>query len=104
MGKIVRYITTDGSAFVVACDSTDMIAEAERIHKPSAPVTAGIGRLLTAASMMGVMLKGKDDVVIAKDLGIAHATVQGHIRQIYRKSDAQSFRELMTICRMCIKN
>ena len=46
MGKIVRYITTDGSAFVVACDSTDMIAEAERIHKPSAPVTAGVGRLL----------------------------------------------------------
>ena len=69
MGKIVRYITTDGSAFVVACDSTDMIAEAERIHKPSAPVTAGIGRLLTAASMMGVMLKGKDDDVTLRFYG-----------------------------------
>lgn len=63
MGKIVRYIVEDGSAFVIASDSTDMIREMERIHKPSAAVTAGMGRLLTAASMMGVMLKGKEDTV-----------------------------------------
>ena len=25
MGKIVRYITEDGSAFVIACDTTDMV-------------------------------------------------------------------------------
>ncbi len=87
MGKTVRYITTDGSAFVVACDSTDMIAEAERIHKPSAPVTAGMGRLLTAASMMGVMLKGKDDEVTLRFNGdgpagsvIAVADSQGNGR------------------------
>lgn len=63
MGKIVRYITDDGSAFVIACNSTDMISEMENIHKPSAAVTAGMGRLLTAASMMGIMLKGKDDTI-----------------------------------------
>ena len=63
MGKIVRYIVEDGSAFVIASDSTDMIREMERIHKPSAAVTAGMGRLLTAASMMGVMLKGQEDTV-----------------------------------------
>ena len=63
MGKIVRYITTDGSAFVIACDSTDMVAEMERIHQPSATVTAALGRLLTAASMMGDMLKGEDDSI-----------------------------------------
>lgn len=33
----------------------------EQIHQPSAAVTAGMGRLLTAASIMGVMLKGEDD-------------------------------------------
>ena len=53
MGKTVRYITKDGGAFVIACDSTDMVAEMERIHKPSATVTAAMGRLITAASMMG---------------------------------------------------
>ncbi|MBQ9518187.1 MAG: Hsp33 family molecular chaperone HslO [Eubacterium sp.] len=63
MGKIVRYIMQDGSAFVIATDSTDVIAEMEQIHKTSATVTAALGRLTTAASMMGNMLKGKDDSV-----------------------------------------
>ncbi len=63
MGKIVRYITRDGSAFVLACDSTDMVAEAEKIHKTSATVTAAVGRLITAASMMGDMLKNEEDSV-----------------------------------------
>lgn len=60
MGKIVRYITTDGSAFIIATDSTDMVYEAEQIHKTSATVTAALGRLITATSMMGDMLKSED--------------------------------------------
>ena len=63
MGKIVRYITTDGSAFVIAGDTTDMVSKAENIHKTSAVTTAALGSLMTASSMMGVMLKGKDDSV-----------------------------------------
>ncbi|MDE5670590.1 MAG: Hsp33 family molecular chaperone HslO [Eubacterium sp.] len=63
MGNIVRYITEDGSAFIVCADTTDIVRKMEQIHKPSAVVTAALGRLLTAASMMGVMLKGKDDSV-----------------------------------------
>lgn len=63
MGKIVRYITTDGSAFIIACDSTDMVAEMEQIHKTSATTTAALGRLITACSMMGDMLKSKDDSI-----------------------------------------
>ena len=63
MGNIVRYITEDGSAFIVCADTTDIVRRMEEIHKPSAVVTAALGRLLTASSMMGVMLKGKDDSV-----------------------------------------
>lgn len=63
MGKIVRYITKDGSAFVIAADTTDMISEMENIHKTSAVNTAALGRLITAASMMGDMLKGKEDSI-----------------------------------------
>ncbi len=63
MGKIVRYISVDGSAFIIACDSTDMVYEMEQIHKTSATVTAALGRLITAASMMGDMLKGKEDSI-----------------------------------------
>ena len=51
------------SAFVIAGDTTDMVSKAENIHKTSAVTTAALGRLMTAASMMGVMLKGKDDSV-----------------------------------------
>ncbi len=63
MGKIVRYITDDGSAFVIAADTTDVVARAEQIHKTSAVNTAALGRLMTAASMMGDMLKCKDDSI-----------------------------------------
>lgn len=63
MGKIVRYISEDGSAFVIAADTTDVIARAEQIHHTSAVVTAALGRLMTAASMMGDMLKGKEDSI-----------------------------------------
>lgn len=63
MGKIIRYITEDGSAFILAADTTDIAARAEQIHHTSAVTTAALGRLLTAASMMGDMLKGADDSV-----------------------------------------
>lgn len=73
MSKLVRYITEDGSAFVIAADSTDMIRKMEQIHQPSAAVTAGMGRLLTAASMMGVMLKGEDDNITLRFNGVGPA-------------------------------
>lgn len=63
MGKIVRYITRDGSAFIIATDSTDMVYEMEQIHKTSATVTAALGRFITAASMMGDMLKSENDSI-----------------------------------------
>lgn len=66
MSKIVRYITKDGSAYVIACDTTDMVSEMEQIHKPSATVTAALGRLMTACSMMGNMLKGKEDSITVR--------------------------------------
>lgn len=66
MDKIVRYITEDGSAFVIAAETSGMVREMERIHKTSAVVTAALGRLITAASMMGDMLKGKEDSVTVR--------------------------------------
>ena len=51
---------------VSAVDSTDIVEKAEQIHKTSAVVTAALGRMLTAASMMGNMLKGKDNSISIK--------------------------------------
>ena len=66
MSKLIRCITSDGAVMATAIDSTEIVAEAERLHKTSAVVTAALGRLLTAASMMGNMLKGKDDTITVK--------------------------------------
>jgi len=54
---IVRGMTMDGFVKVVAIRSTEMVAEAARIHKTTPNATAAFGRALTAASMMGNMQK-----------------------------------------------
>lgn len=66
MAKLIRCITSDGAVMASAIDSTDIVSRAEQLHKTSAVVTAGLGRLLTAVSMMGNMLKGKDDSITVK--------------------------------------
>lgn len=63
MGKLIRCITSDGEVMATAVDTTDIVNRAEQIHKTSAVVTAALGRLLTAGSMMGNMLKGKEDSI-----------------------------------------
>ncbi len=69
MGKLIRCLTRDATVMALFLDSTDMVARAEQIHQPSAVVTAALGRLLTAASMMGVMMKGKEDSLTLKLAG-----------------------------------
>lgn len=66
MSKLIRCITTDGAVMATAIDSTDIVFKAEQIHKSSAVVTAALGRLLTATSMMGHMQKGEKDSVTVK--------------------------------------
>lgn len=61
MGKLIRAITNDGAVMAIAVDSTDIVSVSEKYHKTSAVMTAALGRLLTAGSMMGNMLKGKND-------------------------------------------
>ncbi|MDE7138751.1 MAG: Hsp33 family molecular chaperone HslO [Ruminococcus sp.] len=63
MGKLYRAISADGSAFAAVLDAKDIVSEIEKIHKTSAVVTAGLGRLTIGASLMGYMLKGKDDSI-----------------------------------------
>ena len=61
MGKIIRAITSDGSARLFLEISTDIVQRARDFHQTSKTVTAVIGRALTAASLMGSMLKDKTD-------------------------------------------
>lgn len=66
MGKIYRCLTQDATVMAMAMDAQDIVAQAEQFHTTSAVVTAALGRLLTATSMMGVMLKGQKDTVTLK--------------------------------------
>lgn len=63
MSELVRMISIDGTLTVMAVDSTDIINKMERIHMTSAVNSAALGRLLTAASMMGAVLKGENNSI-----------------------------------------
>lgn len=70
MGNLVRVISESGGIVLTAIDTTKMVNEAEKVHKSSAVVTAAMGRLVTAASMMGVMLKdGRNSITLRVDGG-----------------------------------
>lgn len=66
MDKIIRCITADGSIMAAAIDSTYLVATAQQLHNTSAVATAALGRLLTASSIMGAMLKKQDASVTLK--------------------------------------
>ncbi len=63
MDKLVRCISTDGTLVMMAAETTDMVERAQQIHETSAVTSAALGRLLTASSLMGSMLKGDNDSV-----------------------------------------
>lgn len=61
---IVRATAADHQLRAFAVTSKDIVEKAREIHNTSPVATAAIGRLLTAASMMGSMMKGEKDVLI----------------------------------------
>ena len=58
--KIIRCITSDGAVVISAAETSNIVFKASKIHRTSPVATAALGRLLTAASIMGAQLKQKD--------------------------------------------
>ena len=60
---IVRATAAEGTIRAFACVSTEMVAEARRVHNLSPLASAALGRTMTAAAMMSIMLKGPKDTL-----------------------------------------
>lgn len=61
MSIITRAITSDGSARIIFANTTDIVQKAMELHSLSKTATAALGRALTAASLMGSLLKDKEN-------------------------------------------
>ena len=63
---IVRATAADGQIRAFASTTRELVEYARKAHNTSPVATAALGRLLTAAGMMGVMMKGDDDLLTIK--------------------------------------
>ncbi|MBN7774117.1 Hsp33 family molecular chaperone HslO [Clostridium aminobutyricum] len=61
MGKALIALDKSKSYRVYLTISTDMVEAARQIHQTSPLATAGLGRVLTGAGLMGIMLKNDSD-------------------------------------------
>ncbi len=87
MNELVRMISEDGTLYVLALNSTEMVREMQEIHNTSKVCSAALGRLITASSMMGVLLKGEKDTLTLKISGdgpaspvVAVSNSQGNVK------------------------
>lgn len=63
---IVRATAANGQIRAFAADTRDVVETARQAHDLSPVMTAALGGLLTAGAMMGVTLKGEDDLLTLK--------------------------------------
>lgn len=61
MSKALIGIDKSGSFRVYLTITTDMVEKAREIHGTSPLASAGLGRVLTAAGLMGIMMKNQTD-------------------------------------------
>lgn len=60
---IVRGTAANNQIRAFAITSKELVEKARQAHNTSPVATAALGRLLTAGSMMGIMMKGEKDVL-----------------------------------------
>ncbi len=60
---IIRATAADGQILAFAATTRELVEHARSIHGTSPVVTAALGRLLTAGTMMGITMKGEDELL-----------------------------------------
>ena len=61
--SLIRAYAADGFVRAFAASTKDIVAFAKKAHGTSPVCTAALGRLLTAGSMMGSMMKSRADIM-----------------------------------------
>jgi molecular chaperone Hsp33 len=83
---IVKALAFNGAIRVYAARTTATVSEAQRRHDTWATASAALGRSLTAAAMMGAMLKGEEKITVKIEGGgpighlIIDADAKGNVR------------------------
>ncbi len=100
--NMIRGLSENGGIVFCGIDSTEIVRSAEQFHKTSAVCTAALGRLLTAASMMGMMCKDVEDsvtlrmngggpsgkvVAVSNGLGIVKGYIEQPVVEIPARQD-----------------
>lgn len=87
MDYIVRAMTKDGFVKAAAIRSTGIVERAREIHKTTPTATAALGRVLTAASLMGNMQKVENGALTLQIKGggplgtiLATSDAKGNVR------------------------
>lgn len=81
---IVRATACNNQIRAFAATTTNMVGEAREKHHTSPVVSAALGRLMTAASMMGSMLKNEKDLITLQIRG------DGPIKGLVVTADAKA--------------
>ena len=81
---IVRATAGNGSIRAFAATTRDLVQHAREVHHTSPVASAALGRMLTAAAMMGSMLKGEKDILTLQVRG------EGPLQGIVVTSDSKS--------------
>ncbi len=87
---IVRATAGNGSIRAFAATTGELVQYAREVHHTSPVASAALGRMLTAAAMMGSMLKGEKDLITLQIRGLgplkgavvtsdSHARVKGYV-------------------------
>ena len=87
MSKVITGIDHSGSFRVYLTISTDLVEEARQIHDTTPLASAGLGRVLTGAGLMGLLLKNDSDKLTGLFKGdgpakqiLATATANGDVK------------------------